>query len=157
MKKTTITISSLLFCTIALAQQGTVAAGGDAAGSGGSASYSIGQIDYVSATDGSFSVNEGLQQPYEISIVTGISEANVQLSFAVYPNPTANSVVLDIKDLDVTNLTYALFDVQGKMIKSSRISSKQTTIPMEELSKASYFLKVTDNNKEIKTFKIVKN
>jgi hypothetical protein len=45
------------------AQQGNVAAGGDATGTGGTMSYSIGQTDYLmySSTQGSLSL--GLQQP----------------------------------------------------------------------------------------------
>ncbi|MHC1706606.1 MAG: T9SS type A sorting domain-containing protein [Bacteroidales bacterium] len=46
-----------------LAQQGNVAAGGLATGAGGSASYSIGQMDYLSATGTGGSLIQGLQQP----------------------------------------------------------------------------------------------
>lgn len=46
-----------------LAQQGNVTAGGVATGAGGSASYSIGQLDYLSASGSGGSLNQGLQQP----------------------------------------------------------------------------------------------
>ena len=46
-----------------LAQQGNVAAGGLSTGAGGSVGYSIGQLDYLSATGSGGSLNQGLQQP----------------------------------------------------------------------------------------------
>jgi hypothetical protein len=46
-----------------LAQQGVVTAGGVAGGAGGSASYSIGQVDYLSVTGTGGSLIQGLQQP----------------------------------------------------------------------------------------------
>jgi hypothetical protein len=47
-----------------MAQQGNVAAGGDAAGEGGSMSYSIGQTDYLTYSSASGSMSFGLQQTW---------------------------------------------------------------------------------------------
>ncbi len=47
-----------------LAQQGTVAAGGDAYGTGGSMSYSIGQTDYLYVGSENGSLGFGLQQTW---------------------------------------------------------------------------------------------
>ncbi len=46
-KRSLFTCLCLCVATIAMAQQGNVAAGGDASGTGGSMSYSIGQVDYL--------------------------------------------------------------------------------------------------------------
>ena len=51
-----------------LAQQGNVAAGGDAAGAGGSMSYSIGQTGYLYIGSENGSVNFGLQQTWLSSL-----------------------------------------------------------------------------------------
>lgn len=65
-KNTYLFCSTLLFASLTQAQQNTVAAGGVATGTGGSASFSIGQlIDNVNS-DSNYSVTEGLQQPYEV-------------------------------------------------------------------------------------------
>lgn len=61
-----------------MAQQGNVAAGGDATGTGGSMSYSIGQVDYLMYSSEQGSLSLGLQQPciftippvYEIPDIT---------------------------------------------------------------------------------------
>lgn len=74
----------LKFCAVLLlglglaglqAQTSVNVTGGNASGSGGSASYSVGQFVYQTHTGTSGSVSEGVQQPYEISVVTGLEEA----------------------------------------------------------------------------------
>ena len=57
------------------AQESVNATGGNAQGSGGSVSYSVGQLFYLIITGETGSVSEGVQQPYEISVVTAVVEA----------------------------------------------------------------------------------
>jgi hypothetical protein len=55
-----------------LAMQNTISsAGGNAKGSGGSASFTVGQIFYTKLSGTNGSVVQGIQQPYEISISKG--------------------------------------------------------------------------------------
>ncbi len=58
------------------AQQGVLSSGGNATGSNGSVSYSIGQAFYVSKTDGIFSANEGVQQGITLCIQPSITASN---------------------------------------------------------------------------------
>ena len=48
--------------------------GGNASGSGGSASYSVGQVVYQAHSGTNASIIEGVQQPYEILVVTQIEK-----------------------------------------------------------------------------------
>ena len=140
-----------------LAQESINTTGGNAAGSGGSVSYSVGQIVYHTHTGTTGSVAEGVQQPYEISEVTGIDEAKgITLSVVAYPNPTSDQLVLEVDDYDFSNLHYRLFDVNGKLLQSGIITDTRTSIAMARLVPAVYFVKVMQANKELKTFKIVK-
>jgi hypothetical protein len=140
------------------AQETTDASGGNATGSGGSASYSIGQIVYTTHTGTNGSVAQGVQQPYEISVVTALEEAkDIALSFLVYPNPTYDFLKLKVENYISKNLSYLLYDISGKTIESKKIEGTEATIPMESLATGTYFLKVTEGNKDIKTFKIIKN
>ncbi|MCF8298850.1 MAG: T9SS type A sorting domain-containing protein [Saprospiraceae bacterium] len=54
-------------------------------------------------------------------------------------------------------LSYQLCDINGKLIEKKKISSNETIISSINLVSGVYFLKVIDKNKEIKTFKIIKN
>lgn len=140
------------------AQEAILASGGDASGSGGSVCYSVGQVAYATnmGTYG-FSVAEGVQQPYEISIPTGIEQAiGIQLECLVYPNPTTNILTLKVENYDTQNLSYLLYDMNGNLLENKKLTGSKSTIAMEALVPATYFLKITDNQKEIKAFKIVK-
>ena len=86
------------------AQETIPAIGGNASGSGGSVSYSVGQAVYTTNTGTNGSVPQGVQQPFEISVETG----------------------------------------------------NETSIVISNFVPATYFVKVTDSNKEVKTFKIIK-
>jgi len=138
------------------AQQATTASGGDASGSGGSVAYSFGQIVYTTNTGSNGSVGQGVQQPYEISITIGLNETGVNLNLSAYPNPTTNYLMLEVDNYDKA-LSYQLYDISGKLLESNTVVANSTTINMEQLARATYFLKVSQNNKEVKTFKIIKN
>ena len=137
------------------AQQATTASGGNASGSGGSVAYSIGQIVYTTNTGTTGSVAQGVQQPYEISITTGLLETDINLNLSAYPNPTTNYLMLQIDNYDKA-LSYQLYDISGKLIESNTVVANSTTIKMEQMQTATYFLKVTQNNTLVKTFKIIK-
>jgi len=142
------------------AQQATTASGGDASGSGGSVAYSVGQIVYTTNTKTTGSVTQGVQQPYEISITTGLLETGVNLNLTAYPNPTTSYLMLQIDAsaaLSNQSMSYQLYDISGKLLESNTIVASSTTIKMEQIPTGTYLLKVTQNNKEVKTFKIIKN
>ena len=142
--------------TTVQAQQATGATGGNASGSGGTVSYSVGQIVYTTNTGSDGSVAEGVQQAYEIFSV-GIIDTELNISLQVYPNPTTDFLTLNVGKAAISNLNFQLYDITGKLIENKKITSTTETIRMENLPSATYFLKVVNNNKEVKTFKIIKN
>ena len=148
---------SFLFFLKANAQQSLNAAGGDATGSNGKISYTIGQIDYVSATGSNGSVSQGVQEPFEIFTLGTDDFPNIILQAIVYPNPTSSNINLIIENYSIDNLHYNLYDIQGRSIANQKITQQGTNITMENLQSANYFLQVFDNNKTLKTFKIIKN
>ncbi|MBL7937606.1 MAG: T9SS type A sorting domain-containing protein [Bacteroidia bacterium] len=143
--------------SVVQAQQASTATGGDASGSGGSVNYSVGQIAYTTNFSAAGSVAQGVQQPYEISVVTSINEAsNIDLKLSAYPNPTTDYLTLKIGDAKIEKLSYQLYDVAGKLLEDKKIASPEVSVSMLNLPNAAYFLKVFSNNIEIKSFKIIK-
>ena len=158
MKIITILFLSFLITT-AKAQQATTAAGDNASGIGGSVAYSVGQIVYTfNNTSLNGSVAQGVQQPYQISTL-GTDDHLINLNMLAYPNPTGNYLTLnfDMTSLSYQSMNYLLFDLTGKLIENKKITNVTETVSMENLPSATYFLKVVNNNKEVKTFKIIKN
>jgi hypothetical protein len=138
-------------------QESIPTSGGNTSSNEGSLSYTVGQIIYSTNTGTNGSVSQGVQQPYEFFIVTGINEVNaISLNCSAYPNPTTNFIILKVEDYHLPVLSYRLYNKTGKIFKNQKVESNETIISMETLIPATYFLKVSDNKKEVKTFKIIK-
>lgn len=154
-------VSLIIFAlslSTATAQESVNTTGGNASGNGGSVSYSVGQPVYQTHTGANGSVAEGVQQAFEISVVTAIEEAKaINLLVAAYPNPTTDYLTLEIKDFKLSGLTFQLYDTSGKLLKNEKITEIKTSIPMGQLVPATYFLKVIQDTSDVKTFKIIKN
>lgn len=155
----TMSVVFLLLCAnIIQAQETITASGGNASGSGGTVSYTVGQVAYTTNTNTSGTITQGVQQPYEIFVVTGIEKAKViTLEFSVYPNPTSDILKLIVESSQLEDLNYQLYDINGCLLQKKEILSKETVIQTGDLPPAAYYLKIIDNQKEVKTFKIIKN
>ena len=139
-------------------QETIPASGGNASGSGGTVSYTVGQIVYGTFSGSNGTVLQGVQQPYEISVVTSIESAkDINLECNVYPNPTKGKVKLVVKTKNFENLRFLLFDLNGTLIQDKKVDTDETEILMDRLSPSTYLLKILSGNTELKTFKIIKN
>jgi hypothetical protein len=156
-KKIKLSAFLLVIGLTAQAQQANPATGGDATGIGGSVAYSVGQIVYTTHTGTTGSVAQGVQQPYEISVVLGIENSLIDLDISAYPNPTTHHLTLSIGNDISETLHFQLCDLSGKIIERRKISNRTETIHMENLATGPYFLKVSNANNEVKIFKIIKN
>jgi hypothetical protein len=149
-----------LFCITAVAsyaQQSTNASGGNALGGSGSASYSVGQVVNATIQGKNGTLAQGVQQTYKITVLTGVNEAKgINLTVSAYPNPTTDYLILKIENDNYANLSYQFFDLHGKLLESKKIEGSETSILTSNLLRSTYFLKVTQDNKELKTFKIIK-
>ncbi len=145
------------FCVLAinmlLAQENSVSAGGETIGSGGSSSYSVGQTNYTFQTNGNVNIIEGVQQPYEISVLE-IKDFGLINNISVFPNPTTQFVTISIQEFE--GLEYQLFDINGRLIQSGKLSNSETTINVSQLPQATFLLNILKNNSIGNTFKIIK-
>jgi len=140
------------------AQESVNSTGVNASGSGGSVSYSVGQVVYTTNTGTSGFVALGVQQPYEISVVTGLEEAKgINLSVSAYPNPTTDFLQLKVESEKLKDLSYQLYDMNGKLLQTKALTDKETQINLSNYVPATYFVKVIAESKSIKEFKIIKN
>lgn len=136
------------------AQENINASGANITSDEGSISYSIGQTVYNTNTGTNGSISEGVQQPYEISVVSGIKEKDITLSISAYPNPTTDYLTLELIEFQNTN--FQLININGKILQSEPIRNSYTRINMSNLINGLYFVKVIQNESEIKVFKIIK-
>ena len=154
-KSMALLIAVLLWTGFANAQETNNAGGGSATGSGGTAVYSLGQVFYTTGSGSAGTVAQGVQQAYEIYTV-GVNETELAVSLKLFPNPTAENLTLQVSQYQ--NLSYQLFDMQGKLLSNSPITAEQTQINMNSLPEATYFVNVFNQaNKLVQSFKIIKN
>ena len=136
-------------------QETITTSGGGATGSGGTSSYSVGQLVYTTNT-GDGIVSQGVQQSIELYTLSNPDLTTVNLTGVTYPNPTSDYIVLKISDSPLEKLSYQLIDINGKTITNGNITDAETQIGMQALAIGIYILKITQNNQELKTFKIAK-
>jgi hypothetical protein len=140
------------------AQSANNTSGSNASGSGGTVSYSIGQVVFSAFTGTNGTVYQGVQQPYEISVVTSVNNIDeILLECLVFPNPTDGQVKLVVKAKDSVRLRYQLYDLNGKRLLEHKIDNEETDISMVNRPSSTYILKVLSGSQEIKVFKIIKN
>ncbi|MBF8455855.1 T9SS type A sorting domain-containing protein [Kaistella sp. G5-32] len=156
-KKLQLMILLLLCFGICPAQQATDASGGNATGTNGNVSYSYGQVFNESTSGSGGSVSQGVQQPFEIATLGTENFAGITLQAIIYPNPTAADITLKMENYSLKNITVILYDAQGRLLLKQNITQTETKIMMGKFPSSTYILQVLDNQKAIKSFKIIKN
>ena len=146
----------ILKLTGVMAQEAVLTSGMGIIGTGGSVSYSVGQVAYMSEEGSSGSLTQGIQQCYEISIITGIDNKKIDLEISAFPNPTNNNLILTIDNMEFSNLSFQLFNAAGKFLQKKKILNTQTTVDLSNYSSGIYFVKILRGSVELKNFKIIK-
>ena len=156
LRKSIFLASVLLATQLVCSQEVLPVSAGTALGSGGSGSYTVGQVFYTTHTSTAGSVSQGVQHPFEFQTLSNPELTTVNLTALTYPNPTKDFIILKITDSALHNLRYTLFDVNGKSIASGLITESSTQIQLKYLAIGAYILKVSQQNQSLKTFKILK-
>ena len=138
------------------AQEGFSASGGQALGTAGSSSYTVGQAVYDTYTGSTGSVAQGIQQTYDIVALLGAEISAIKLELVAYPNPIQETLTLKINNYKNEKLTYQLYDLQGKLWDSQPVKEVQTQLDMNDLAVGTYLLSIQDEELLIKTFRIIK-
>lgn len=166
-------LSAILLLSLRLsvlqAQETLTASGGNASGKGGTVSYTVGQIVYTIIKGTNGSLVQGVQQPYEISVVFGIGiQQEITLQYSVFPNPTIDNLTLKIEGKDIIQCMIYLYNTMGDILQNIKSVTNETIISMGGLPPGIYYLKVyttvmndltgvTQEYKEVKAFKVIKN
>lgn len=148
----------LFYAGILIAQSSVNAGGGNAAGIGGKVSYSTGQLVYHTSIGANGSVAQGVQQPFEISVVSVVKEYQDKfILISVYPNPTAGYLQLSMEMEGINELTFQLYDIKGIVLHNANPAGYVTLLDMRHYPSGVYFIKVFSGNEPVKVFKIIKN
>ena len=114
-------------------------------------SYVVDDMASIESEDGMLST--GAMAQYSVAATTGLDLVDVTL-LSVYPNPTADVLVLRIGELK--NVTYAISDASGKQLRTAKVKSEEERIDFSHYVQGVYHLSVVQDGRVLKTFSIVK-
>lgn len=137
------------------AQESAVAAGGDGASAGGSVSFSVGQPSYLGTNHATGSVNEGVQQPFEMFTLNDDTEL-YGLSIHVYPNPVTSEFQIE-SSVYSDQLRWQLHDASGRLVYENRFLGNSALVNISECAAAMYVLSVWLEEQAVQTHKIIKH
>ena len=128
--------------------------GGQFKSTGGSTSFTVGQVAYVLKKGTGSYLNEGVQQVYTKK-TTPIEELVYLKDVLVYPNPTQETFNLIISTKEDVQVRYTIMDYLGKEIRNGIILSEKSEISLRDLPAGNYFISLK-SKKENRIFKMVK-
>lgn len=153
MKKNTLVLFSLL-STLAVTAQEVVATQGDSYSNGsGSIDFTLGEVIIATGTDGTNDITQGFHQTNWNFL--GVEDFAPNYEAIIYPNPTED--LLNIRTSTFENVTYTLYDAQGKLVMQNILSAEQTPIQVSQLAPGYYSLTLTNETQNLKTFKLIKH
>ena len=157
MKKNTLVLFSLLAAGSVSAQEVVSTQGESYSNASGNIDFTIGEVVINTGTDGTNDLTQGFHQTNWNFL--GVEDYAPDHQVIIFPNPTQD--VLNIKTSVYENVTYTLYDAQGKLVLQNILSAEQTPIQVSQLAPGSYSLTLNQSMREhqdipMKTFKLVK-
>lgn len=153
-----LSISACLYCSTnnAFAQSGVHTSGGNASGTGGSVSYSVGQVFYSSQSGSNGALIQGVQQPFEL-VVTEVKGAISSLvKCEAFPNPAVKDLKIRISGEMPEKASWKMVDVKGVTLLKGELNQAETLVSVANLPMATYTLQISSEKKDIQTFKVIK-
>lgn len=160
--KKQIFLFATFFAAFAASAQEVVSSQGETySNATGSIDFTVGEVIINTGTDGTNDLTQGFHQTNWNFL--GVEDFAPDYQATIFPNPTQD--VLNIKTSVFENVTYTLFDAQGKLVMQNILSAEQTPIQVSQLAPGAYSLELIfeEGNKgslsssKRKTFKLVKS
>ena len=143
-----------LASTLATTAQEIVATQGDSySNTSMQINFTIGEIIINTESDGVNTLTQGFHQTNWNFV--GLENHTPEYEATIFPNPTSD--ILNIRTSTFENVTYTLYDAQGKLILQDKLSSEQTPIKVSQLAPGNYSITLTNEIQNLKTFKLVKS
>ena len=150
--KKAITLLALSSALTTTAQEVVATQGGSYSNTSTQVDFTIGEIIINTESDGVNTLTQGFHQTNWNFV--GLEDHSPEYEASIFPNPTSD--ILNIRTSTFENVTYTLYDTQGKLILQDKLSSEQTPIRVGHLATGKYSLILDSKNQKLKTFKLVK-
>lgn len=150
MKKQILSIPLLIFASVTLTAQVTLAPSVIAAGGGYaesdniSISWTLGELAVSTLTGGSMMLTQGFQQPFDIGV--GINKDQLSWNISVYPNPVGDELIIRFNTEKPGSFLIEIQDVTGRLVSQAQIKQVNPgdifRLNTSSYTNGVYFLKV---------------
>jgi len=145
-----------VLCTSHLCAQQVISTGGASFSNGTeSISWTLGEVVTETMEANNGIVTHGFHQT-RLQVST-LEKSSAQKGFIrAYPNPVHDFIFLHVHSNDFRGMQYTLYNSAGLPLQEGAIRDELTKISFIPLPPAMYFIKITKDEKFIRTFKIIK-
>lgn len=105
--------------------------------------------------DATIILTEGFQQP-ESGMVPTFDLPGDDQTVTVAPNPAGNSLTISLSKMPAVPLRATLTDAAGRSVREETVTGQTTTLDLQGLPAAWYFLSLSDGKTWSRTVKVVK-
>ena len=85
-----------------------------------------------------------------------VEDFELSKSLSMYPNPSADKISFELKNIDFNKISIAIFDVNGRKIKQKISNNNLIEIDTKPFTSGVYFVKIQrDNNNALVTKKLI--
>ena len=82
---------------------------------------------------------------------TGIPQYLTENDLVVYPNPVSDRLTVKLRTNDFQVSNMAVYDINGKLIRTQAVSDNQIEMSMQNLAAGNYFLRLSDGKNSVTT------
>ena len=121
-----------------------------------SVSWTIGEPVIETFESGDIILTQGFhQESYSITAIDEIQ--SVDLKITLFPNPAKEEFFIKYEGENMEDLKARIHDLKGNVILIKDINSEISNINIADLKAAEYIISIQDNNKILRSYKLVKN
>ncbi len=122
-------------------------------------SYAFEQGVYLGAQEDYFDLIRNFENcytasPTRLQAILDIEQPAETSSFDIFPNPASHYVSVSCSQ-PIQSITIST--VEGRLVNTSNVNSKQVTLPLNDFTNGLYFIKLTTQNNHVITKKMIKN
>ena len=152
MRKNTILLFSLLTTVSVTAQEVVSSQGETYSNSNGSIDFTVGEVIINTGSNGTNDITQGFHQTNWNFL--GVEDFAPDFDITIFPNPTSD--VLYIKSSFYQDISYSLYDTQGKLVFKNILTETETQIQLNQLAPGAYSLSIHNKKEQLKNFKLIK-
>ena len=138
------------FC---IGQQVISSRGGSHTNLNGSIHFTIGEVIVNTESDGNNTITQGFHQTNWT--FAGVDNHDKNYEVIIFPNPMEET--LNIRTKVFKNVSYILYDTQGKMIMQNELLKEKTSLQVSSLAPSKYSLILFNKKEKLKTFSLIKH